>query len=481
MAHKSVTVIQKANEQINETYLAILCKNYPLYMGLACMHDGKLTSARIKGAPTVATFKQMTEEFGKSTMMFVVGSGDNTLLDEDMQPFELLKDKDGELVAVGSLAGDFANHSVVKSSHTNEYHCVNSVLIPKLRKLYKSVGEGIPELIEELKDPVTAADFAHYWGNYGDITILTSEGVTTFSAKNIRGATFNWGYTSDALNYKEQTVAKSEPVKELSAFEKLKAKMTGKEATAPAPDAAVPDPVTGSSAAAIVAASEDEFEMVGPAPQDLANKDKISWWVAEVGYKPEGYKLNTTKVKRQKGTKVGVLHALAATNVSSSKTSDVKDAATPISNDTIKAEAKAAAAAPQPEVELKKSDTAPKHVSTDNLPLLSPKQKLQLKTGIFNDPEVMKILGDDHRSTLDPKLLKEFEENYATFTDGMGFGDLDTTMNWPFELFLKLGASDVKALAIYAFNCRNEMYKTKTKLRSILADPANKIATKLAM
>lgn len=481
MAHKSVTIIQKAKEQINETYLAILCKNFPLYMGLACMHEGKLTSARIKGAPTVATFKQMTEEFGNSTMMFVVGAGDGTLLDEDMQPFELLKNKDGELVAVGSLSGDFANHSVVKSSHTNEYHCVQSVLIPKLRKLYKSVGEGIPELIEELKDPVTAADFQHYWGNYGDITILTSEGVINFTAKNIRAGDFNWGRTSDALNYKEQTVAKVE-TKELSMLEKLKAKMGGKEPAA-APDVTGPTTATSTSAAAIVAASEDEFEMVGPAPQDLANKDKIQWWVAEVGYKPEGYKLNTTKVKRKKGTKVGVLHALAATNVADAATAGTAERTAPVGTgpqpDVMKVDPKTLPDKKDPPAN--GSDTTSKHVSADNLPLISPKQKIELKKGLFADPEVMKILGDDHRATLDPKLLKTFEDTYHTFTDGMGIGELDQTMNWPFELYNKLGVADVKALAILAFNYRNEMYKTKVKLRSILADPANKIATKVAM
>lgn len=465
--HKSVTVIQKANEQVNEVFLDILCKKYPLYLGVACMHEGKLTRAVIKGKPTVDTFKQMTKEFGSSAMMFTVGEGDSTLLDEDMPPFELLKDKNGQLVAVGALAGDYSNHSVVKSTHTNEYHCVNSVLIPKLKKIYKSVGEGIPELIEELQDPVTANDFTHYWANYGDITILTESGITNFSAGNIKAGEFNWGRTSDALNYKEQTVAKVvvEPPKELSAFDKLKQKMTGK-----APDAEVPAPVTGSSTAAIAAVNGDEYEMVGPAPQDLHNKQKIEWWVSEVGYKPENYKDKTTKVKRKKGTKLGVLAPLAATNV--------KDAATPISNDQIKAEAAASAAAPQPDMV---KNISPQHVSTSNLPLLSPKQKLQLKNGIFNDPEVLKILGDDHRATLDPKLLKEFEDTFHTFTDGMGIGELDQTMNWPFDLFCKLGAEDFKALAILAFNYRNDMYKAKIKLRSILADPANKIAKSAAM
>lgn len=468
MAHKSVHVIQKPNEKINAIYVGLLCRDFSTYMGAACIHDGKLMVSQIKGAPKPEAFDEVTKAFGSNAIVFTVGKADHGFLDEDMQPFELLKDNDGNTIVCGFFDGKFEGYAVPKSTHTDEYHLVNDVLIPKLKKIYKSVGGGIPELIEELKDPVTTRDFNNMWTTRGNITLFTKEGPVTFSSNTDQKGIFNWGWTSDPFNYKEQTVAKPDKVvedKPMSMLEKLKAKAGLKTEAAPAevdpPIAAVTGPAAKASVApaAIVAVSDDNFETVG-LPKEASNwtnKDKIKWWISEVGYKPEGYKEQKTKVKRTKGTKVGVLAPLASTNV--------QDAASPISKEEI---AKEVVKAPEPEMV---KDTSVKNLTTAYMPILSPKQKLNLKTSWLKDAEVVKVLGDDFKAAIDPKLLKEFEETYATIWDGLGMENM-----WlSYEAIVKLGEADLRALAIYAFNQQNEAKKTELRLRSIIADPKNNL------
>src|SRR6185312_8009206 len=130
---------------------------------------------------------------------------------------------------------------------------------------------------------------------------------------NIFAQEFPWGWTSHSLNYTEK--AAPPPAPEMSLLEKLKLKASGGKAEAPAP-APTPPPVDPPKTDTVIP-KDDNFETVGLPTEAKAwtNKDKIKWWVSEVGYKPEGYKLLSTKVKRTKGTKVGVLAPLAATNV----------------------------------------------------------------------------------------------------------------------------------------------------------------------
>lgn len=476
MKHNAIIVIQKAGEEITPAYLERVFKEYGTYMGVAAVDDkGKLAVSSAKGKPGVDLVKAVTAEYGKKTIVFSFGKADNAILDEDMQPFPVLKDKDGSTMMAAFLDGGFEGYSVVKSTHTDEYHAVLDFIRPKVEKIYKYANmEKLDGLIAELAEPVTAKDFQNAWTNRGNITLFCADAEPiTFQSNNIQQGKFNWGWTSHAMGYKEQTVVKSEAApavveKPLTMLEKLQAKMRGEAAPeVKTPDAKVTAPPPTST---VIHKQEisDELEKVGPAPSmtkdgaRMTNQMKHDWWMAEVGYVPEAYKKDRCVVQRKKGTKIGVLAALAKP----------QDVATPISNEEIKAAAATSMAAPQPDP-VHTKDTSVKNVMTaEVMPILSPKQKLKVQTEWMKSGTVEKVLGDDMKKTFDPKLLKTFEENYQTFTDGLGVGDLDNTMGLSFEQIKGLGAVDLHALAVFAFNCRNERFAFKMQLEQVLANPS---------
>lgn len=479
MKHNAIIVIQKAGEEVTPAYLERVFKEYGTYMGVAAVDDkGKLAVSSVKGKPGIDLVKAVTAEYGKKTIVFSFGKADNAILDEDMQPFPVLKDKDGSTLMAAFLDGGFEGYSVVKSTHTDEYHAVLDFIRPKIEKIHRVANSGIPGLLTELADPLTNKEFQNAWSNRGNITLFCADAEpVTFQSNNIQQGKFNWGWTSHAMGYKEQTVVKSDaaPVvadKPLTMLEKLQAKMRGEApAEVKTPDVKVTAPPKTDTVIHKQEISED-LEWVGPAPaltkdgQRMTNQMKHDWWMGEIGYVPDAYKKDRCKVQRKKGTKIGVLAALANKDALPKP----QEVATPISNDTIKAAAATSMAAPQPDLV---KDTSVKNVmTTEVMPILSPKQKLKVQTEWMKSGTVEKVLGDDMKKTFDPKLLKTFEENYQTFTDGLGVGDLDNTMGLSFEQIKGLGVVDIHALAVFAFNCRNERFAFKMQLEQVLANPS---------
>lgn len=482
MAHKSVIVVQKPNEKIAAAFINILCKDFPSYMGVAAIENGSLVSTSVKGAPKAEQFAEISEALGTSHIVFTVGKAGHDLLEEDQQPHVILRNDTGQPIVSAFLAGGFDGYAVVKSSHTPEYHCVQEILIPKMKKLYKGSGNDLAALIEELKDDVTQNDFKNCWVNNGNIVFMTANGpVVISSAANIKQGTFNWGWTNDAFNYKEQTVAKDEKPavveeKPLTLRQKLllKAGATKTTGETVVVDKTVTGPAkpTETSAAAINAVMEEYEDVRLPAAaSDWVNKKKIEWWVGEIGYKPEGYKDLKTTAKRRKGTKMGVLHPLFSEKAKEEAIAAGVATPLPSENNAPAASVEAPMGIVE-EVHVK--DTSVKNVSTAFMPILSPKQKLGLKTSWMKDAEVVKTLGDDFKAVIDPKLLKEYEETYASFWDSFGLSETPRPLSY--EAYVKLGEVDIRALAKLAWENQNDSLRHQLKIKTIIADPKMRVA-----
>jgi hypothetical protein len=481
---KNVVAVKSKGFSIAQEYISRACKD-AAYLGVALAQEGALLIHHEPKKPTVEGVNSILEKFKDTTVVFCFGENSKTLLEEDRLPFLVTLDKaKGDEVAV-FLTGDFQGYEVKGSSHTSEYHCFQDFLEKKLPKIYRGAGSDITEFLKELNDPITQQDLSNSWTNRGFISILASNGevMTIFNKGNVFVRTYEFGTVSDGLGYEEKAAAAPKPEeKKLSMLEKMMLKKEGKpipsEATASVP--AVPAPKQDTSSAAISAAiSDDQFEEVSlPAEaKDWTNKKKIQWWVSEVGYKPNGYKDMKLKVKRTKGTKKGILADLADAN--GDLPAIVHDAATASTEERV---VPAASMKVDPKTLPEKKEApenakniSPQHVLVDNLPILSPKQKLNLRKEFLADAEIVKILGDDMQTlAIDPKRLKELEDNYQPFWDGLG---KDTNPNLTFEGHVKLGTLDLKALAILAFNNQNDRIRAELRLASVLkANPSLKLA-----
>jgi hypothetical protein len=477
MANKSVIVIKKPGEIITKAYVERLCKEYTTYMGSALVYENELVIDHQKGKPTVEAVMALQDSFKDHQLVLVFGEN-KTILEEDMQPFKIEVDKDVHIALV--MEGTFEGYAVPKSTHTDEWHCKEDFLAKKLPKLFKTANAnktagladyGVAPFLAELEDPITQQDLSNCWTSRGFIALLSTAGpaVSISNKGHVFKADYNWGTTSNSMNYVEQTVTKpvekvAEAAKPLTRLQQLQAKMKGEKVETEGPPAPKDLPAEKKAETALPV-NEDEWELYSLPAEALkwSNSTKKSHWTAEIGYVPEGYKHQSTKVKRRKGTKLGILAPLAASNV--------KDAATPITAEEVVSAMKVDPKTLPDKAEPQKDTSIHSPVSAEVMPILSPLQKHKIKTEWAKTAEVLKILGDDHKTTFDPKLLQSLEEKYANVMGHLGFGDLYDTANWPFYMFMSLGQQDVKALAILAFNYRNEM------LKNTLVDPAKKIIT----
>lgn len=472
MAHENVIVIQPGGKKIAEAYLKKVVAKYTTYMGAALIYDNKMVVSKAKGAPTLEAIADIQSAFPDNTIVFTFGQGDKDIFDEDMQPFEVLKNDAGETIVIACLEGGFQGYSVVKSTHTDEFHCVQDFITPKLKKLAKSAGGDLKGLIEELSDPITQKDFANSWTDRGNITLLTVEGPPiTFSSGNDAKAQYTNFWTSNSLGHMEQVGATEEkkvaapvvPDKPLTLLQKLKLK-AGKAPTVDPPLEDRPDflyeaVAPGKTDTAIDAgkpkASEVSGEWIKP-PTDVNTNQKLSdWYMAKVGYKPQKYKTRPQvwlTSERKAELTAGTAKPIPSSDLKAMVTAHpaAGDAASPLPP------SEQLAASQQD-----KTTDQPAAMSGEALPMLSPRVKKSIADGWMKTPEVLKILGEDHSVVFDPKRMVEFENKFATFADHFGLGSLDTTANWPYSMFLSLGKDHVEALAVLAFNLRNEMLKAK--------------------
>ncbi len=155
--------------------------------------------------PKVKTFQEGKWENQTVTLFFQHGV---IAMDEDMQPFTLLKNDEGQPILVAFLDGNFSAFEQTESTHTPEYHAIDMDIRPRIEKLYKMLGKDLPKLMEELKDPMTYRDIGNTMvGDQGSITFISAD-KTIYSisvATDTRAQAFDFGWVSDVNGYMEAT------------------------------------------------------------------------------------------------------------------------------------------------------------------------------------------------------------------------------------------------------------------------------------
>ena len=473
----NVVISVKPGEIIRAEYLTRVCKEYNGYLGTAAVIDGKLTIDHFNAAPTPEAIMDVQTALKDNYRVFCLGKSMKDMLPTDMMPFEIILDKASDTRAALFLDGNFHGYGKAKGKGVQEFFCKEEFLEAFLAKIYKSSGGTVEHFIAELQDPITQSALQNTWTDRGLITILTASGppITIMNEKNAYFAQYNWGNTSQSLNYVEKTEPKLEDKpKELSPLEKLKLKMKASGGSPPAETVPVEPPKTDT---AIPTADPNDLEWVGPAPsfhedgKPFTNAHKKDWWTKQVGYIPEGYKTPNCKVQRKKGTNVGVFAPLLHGQVLPTVTPAVTS---PDTVEPMKVDPKTLPDTTPAVEEPSSKDVAPHHISMDNIMHMSPRSKLKLKNHWLSDAEVIKTLGDDMRQkAFDPKTLKNLEDNYATFADGLGLNP--DTLWLSMESLVKLGTIDLQALAQYAFNRQADWARTRNELLGALTDPNRRV------
>lgn len=498
-----VTVVKKAGHLINEQYLDKLVEKQTAFIGAAVVVEGKMTVMRERVKPTKQAIIDIMTMFKDHYVIFSVG--ENVLLDDDMQPFEVLANAERETIAIACLDGDFDGYSVVDSAHASEYHVIQDFFLPKMKKILKIAQGEVKGVLEELNDETTKKDFANSWMNRGSITFMLTEGdPITLQAGNVFKGEFNWGYTSNSFGHVEQTISATEtkaviaePEKPLSMADKMRAAagklkdniIPGKTS---APDVVAENGTSRTGNTVLSNSLTGEGQWVKPDATLVNKKDLEKWYMDRLGAKPQGYRKSPRIWQKKDGSysmhgpdgmQALSAHAMAAQNsqTQADRTADTlatagtaepreiprQQSSTGGINDIPKKgkETVMPQNSPQPAVTQTKNvstqhippaKTTPAQVNMEMLPLISPDQKKKVEEGFFKNAEVMRIIGEDGSNIFNPKLLKTLEAKFPNFAESFGIGTMDQVLGWPVELFVRLGDVEVRTLAKLAYDLKQE-------------------------
>lgn len=130
------------------------------------------------------------------------------LTDESEQPFVILRNDDGDPILVAMLEGEYFSPTGSDPAHTDEYHVVNGVLIPRMLKMFtKMYGSDIEKFDEELGDDETIGSINSLCGTRGIVVLQSITGTTGRYEKgndDLRGE-FPWGFVSNKLGFVEKS------------------------------------------------------------------------------------------------------------------------------------------------------------------------------------------------------------------------------------------------------------------------------------
>lgn len=124
-------------------------------------------------------------------------------LDEDHQPWEMLRNSKNEIVAVGFFEGDFSGMKKVDSAHVPAYHA-KETLARKLKMMLRAVKDDADQLYEECKSDEFKAEIEELFTTDGTVVLqFKNDHVLWFCNPLTRKITNKFGIFSDLAGWVE--------------------------------------------------------------------------------------------------------------------------------------------------------------------------------------------------------------------------------------------------------------------------------------
>lgn len=408
--------------------------------GVAVLKDGDLvplTASVTKAEEAISTaeFAPIQEQYKDIHLLLTMDGGTNTILEEDLQPFQLLT-KNKQVLLVGALDGEFPQYALAGSSRTNHANMVEKFLRPKLERLFKKSGEGMASLMEEVRGEDFKADVENACYPGGTVVLLANDGSEpVIITKNANAKRFPFGFLTNTFGLKEDTF----PPKAEGGLSKLAQLRAARAAATPAPTGPSKEDIKAEPTPAgepksmpdAVAQTEsdkkEDFVWVVP-KEGTSAKNKGKWYYKVCSFLqipiPEGAKEKNTPLKVPLAYFKATIHnsstivaapqhyvPLAPPEAEPGKVGDLGE------------KIKEAAA----------KDTSSKHIPLEVIPVLSNTTKEWLRKGL----------------TLQPKMSAEsiqaLEKKHANFFEISH--KWNEICEWPFANFVAL-AEDKAAVAL---------------------------------
>lgn len=487
MSAKGIIVFRTQDQQISEPYLEKLTKNNHNCFGLVMPspHEkGKLLLSRVTEAMPLEGLKELQETFKAQPCLMFFGEYPKGYLQEDLQPFSVLRLNEEDTM-VAFLEGDFSNCIQKGSSHIPEFFAANQIQL-KLDQMYRLTNHNLDKVVAELKTgSLTAKELSSLGLKRNVVAVMAANkdfSVRVFQKDNSDHGNFPWGWTSNALGYKEgEFPAKEEQQSTLSklipGIIKFKPKLKA-QAPEPVKEPEVPfnppfvekpvveepakepevkkppkqklsskikqvsstKPIEATKSKEELKTSTTQRESIYySAPMTMSNNQKRQDYLEKVGYCPQGYK---------RSPKVEVPENFLHLHI------DPKDLKS----------LKTVVAVKQKQAEENKG------VTDEILPLIPPKQ-VEPVTEVL-----LKALDSNSNRISDPEKMQDEETKYPSFAEVYGLKDIGELKNLRYEAYRDIALKGPDAAGVLLLNCFQHIIKLEAQVsKSAKISPTLKV------
>lgn len=461
--HEVTSTFKKAKRVIPDTYIEAVLKARPTAFGYAFVaadNPGEVLVSQGASA-SAQEVKEVLNTFAENEILFAFSNSPKKLEPASTPPYQLLKDEKGRCLIAGVPIGALDNYHA-EGDFSDAYHCAFKHLAPKLAQIYRLTKGDMKAVVEELRSQVTTDELSSLGSGKTALSIICSTGdIITFPSAGFEYAQFEWGGTSDSHGYGEDkptgdaSKTNIDKVKELLAkrkAEKEKAEGGGKPETPPGDKQPTEQPGSGTKVeelpplpAGVTVENGDYYYQCPTAVS--GNKAIRESYELIAGFKPIG---QGNSYKDKPKVKIDLSKNprwLASRMAAASKTTGGVDPDKERTKNT----------------DIKYTNEKVDPGSSGFLTITNDQVK-KFQDGFLKRKT---ILDATNQPIPDPKMLKEREKKWPTFTEKMGIrGGLKETINWSADDLLWLGKSDPEMLVALYLETRLDLVK------NVMASPA---------
>jgi hypothetical protein len=459
MSHKGVILYRKPGETPPKELVEALLKEHQSCRGGAIFKDGIFDATASLGGAAVEDVMGSFEldEFKDAAIAYYFGNFPKDALEEDVQPFTILRGEDDKPLVMVCLEGNFKAHKA-GDNHSDAFYAAQAYLVPKLGEMFSDLGEKQDKLYDKLAGSASfrteMLKLGSQEGPQSLLFLLGNGEKLDFSRPQMQE--FQWGAVSDTCGWKTEAEKPVEPPKK-SLSEKFGALMGGgkKKETPPENTKKVEPvhiktedtkkPTTIANLNGSTSQSTEKPMLKGAPPAGYSrNEDKRAWYEnnnADIDSKtgkgriPQGYKHRPEVILKDQTVR---LENLDQTH----KPAETKPEA------------------PKPEAKPEeKPEVAPV------VPLVPAKDKELIDKQLKAGGELRNLIDLHSKAIRSPEELAQDETKHPDFAAQLGIKKgMAEVNNWPVEAYRWLAEHSPSAMAVLAFNLATRVQSVEAQL-----------------
>lgn len=202
MAYSGCIIGTLADQEAPEPLLKRTIELNQSCSGLALASNGVVEVLRTNAPAQLEDVMNCQFDLKDSNVIMWFGQSGTPYLDDDVQPYTVLTDKDEKPILVAFAEGDFTNYFKPGETRSNTFFFVKDFLMPEVSRLYGHLKGDLDELMKELCSDKMNAKLTPQFGDRGTLVLVAGNGEIACVAQNelLLGDT-EWGWSSNHYGF----------------------------------------------------------------------------------------------------------------------------------------------------------------------------------------------------------------------------------------------------------------------------------------